>query len=337
MANEITVKEQGFISDVSPDRWAMMLSQAETIVKAKVCPSSDTKETVVVKILAGREYGLSAMQSLRMLYVVSGKVAMMSDTAAGLCFSKVSGAKIDCIETTDKIATFEASRPGGKPMTLSFTMEDAKRAGLGGVGWTKYPAQMLRARCQIAICRLVFPDAVAGLYTPEELGGDKEERPANVPFDEQIAKERERIAKKELTDKGVIEAEITPSDTSTPPDQNNASGVPPAPPEPKSDGDLEFKDMTEAQKQDKIIFMGQSMFPDGIVCADYFIKKSAFVFKEEGKTDKPIKGKDNPYNLHAGRLNNTYHKVKDDYEKFTKKQINKEELAEYAGGEREDG
>ena len=231
MANDITVKEQGsigIVSDVSPDKWNMMVSQAETIVKSGICPKGDTKEMVVVKILAGREYGMSAMQALRSLYVVGQKVAMMSDTAAGLVFQRLPGAKIDCIETTDKIATFRASRPGGEPVTLSFTWEDAKRANLtSGTGWIKYPAQMLRARCQIAICRLVFPDICAGLYTPDELG-DKTSFMEHKPksFEDQIAAERERIAKKELAKDGVIDAQSEPVDTSTLPEGELSQGEP---------------------------------------------------------------------------------------------------------------
>lgn len=234
---EVVVKEQGFISDVSPDRWAMMVSQAETIVKSGICPKGDTKEMVVVKILAGREYGMSAMQALRSLYVVGQKVAMMSDTAAGLVFQRLPGAKIDCIETTDKVATFKASRPGGEPVTLSFTWEDAKKANLtGGVGWIKYPAQMLRARCQIAICRLVFPDVIAGLYTPEELG-DKTERFEDIKqtsFEVQAEKEKKRLAKKELQGQGIIDTESEPVDTSTLPEGETPAYAPPAPPQVSS-------------------------------------------------------------------------------------------------------
>lgn len=264
--NNVAVREQGFISDVSPDRWAMMLSQAETIVKAKLCPAADTKETVVVKILAGREYGLSAMQSLRALYVVGQKVAMMSDTVAGLVFQRLPGAKIDCIETTDKIATFRASRPGGEPVTLSFTMEDAKRANLtGGTSWTKYPAQMLRARCQIAICRLVFPDVCAGLYTPDELGDKDAHLGDRVPFGVQMAAERERLAKKELQDAGLlagsrpIDAEVTEKtgDGTLPlTGEDNQQGEPPEEPT----GRVECtKQGTTEEKQTQILEWAQEM------------------------------------------------------------------------------
>ena len=317
MTNELEVREEtGLASDVSPARWTMMLSQSESIVKSGLAPKGDTKETVVIKLLAGREFGLSAMQSLRSLYVVSGKIAMMSDIAAGLVFQRLPGAKIDCVETTDKVATFEASRPGGQVTRLSFTMEDAKRAGLtGGTNWSKYPAQMLRARCQIAIVRLVFPDIAAGLYTPEELGEKNAELGERVPFEDQMAKEKERLAKKELKDAGVIkEAEIVGGEGATLPEPESPASV------PVEGIETTPETMTKVQKQDNLIFMGQTMYPDGDDCSNYFIKSSEFTLKEEGKPDKFIKGKDNPYNLKAGRLLNTYRRVKKDYDEWKEAQ-----------------
>ena len=181
-------REQEVVSDVSPDRWTMMLSQAEAIVKSGICPPGSTKEKVAIIMLTGRELGLSAMQSLRSLYVVNNKAGLMSDMMAGLVLSRLPGAKINCIETSDKVATFEASRPGRNVIKLSFTIEEAERAGLtSNPSWTKYRKQMLRARAQAGICRLVFPDVVAGLYTPEELRFIKDEpevinMPQKEPF-----------------------------------------------------------------------------------------------------------------------------------------------------------
>jgi hypothetical protein len=69
--------------------------------------------------------------------------------------------------------------------TITFTLEDARAAGLVSAGgmYTKYPRQMLRARCLAEICRAVYPDLCMGLYDPEELGAPSEP-PANIQQEE---------------------------------------------------------------------------------------------------------------------------------------------------------
>jgi hypothetical protein len=53
-------------------------------------------------------------------------------------------------------------------------VDDAKAAGLLGRGpWSKHRAEMLRARAKSNLARLVFPDVLAGVYSPGELGGDE--------------------------------------------------------------------------------------------------------------------------------------------------------------------
>jgi hypothetical protein len=53
----------------------------------------------------------------------------------------------------------------------SFTMEDAKRAGLsGGDNWKKYPRNMLFARAMSNGAKWYCPDVFGGpVYTPDEL------------------------------------------------------------------------------------------------------------------------------------------------------------------------
>lgn len=52
---------------------------------------------------------------------------------------------------------------------ISFTMEDAKRAGVAGKGnWSKFPAQMLRARAASGAIRAHCPEVLgAGVYESE--------------------------------------------------------------------------------------------------------------------------------------------------------------------------
>jgi hypothetical protein len=78
----------------------------------------------------------------------------------------------DPLEFDLQHAVFETLRKGGrKPITLTYTIEHARLAGLvkKDSGWEKRPEEMLIARCKSRLARLVYPDIVGGLYTPEEL------------------------------------------------------------------------------------------------------------------------------------------------------------------------
>jgi hypothetical protein len=132
-------------------------------------------EEAAVILLTGRELGLSPMQSLRGIYVVSGRPVLSADLlvavvrASGLC------ASWRTVESTAEVATIETLRRGeDQPSRRTWTMADAKRAGLVGKGtWTQYPAAMLRHRCAADLAREVYPDVCLGLYTPDEMGDER--------------------------------------------------------------------------------------------------------------------------------------------------------------------
>lgn len=132
-------------------------------------------EEAAVILLTGRELGLSPMQSLRGIYVVSGRPVLSADLlvavvlASGLCVSWRT------IESTAETATIETRRRGeDQPARRTWTMVDARRAGLVGKGtWTQYPAAMLRHRCAADLAREVYPDVCLGLYTPDEMGDER--------------------------------------------------------------------------------------------------------------------------------------------------------------------
>jgi hypothetical protein len=127
-------------------------------------------QDVLVTILAGQELGLGPMQSIRGLYVVNGKPVMSSDMMVALCLRSSACEYFQLVESTPGRATYEAKRRGApKPVQMSFTIEQARAAGLTGKGtWKSYPDAMLRARAASSLARAVFPDLVAGVYEPGE-------------------------------------------------------------------------------------------------------------------------------------------------------------------------
>jgi hypothetical protein len=100
-------------------------------------------------------------------------------------------------------------------------MSMAQRAGLTGKGpWQQYPAAMLRARASAELCRLVWPDVVGGLYTPDEMGDARDVR-VEAPAVPVVAEE-------------VVDAEVVPVEAPAPAPASTTQPVAPEPaPAPK--------------------------------------------------------------------------------------------------------
>ena len=140
----------------------------------------------LIVLMAGRELGLQPMQSMRMLRVIKGNVTMAADATVALVRRSGDCVEWRLVESTAQRATYTTRRKGDtEPTTLTWTIEQAQRAGLtGGTGWRSYPEAMLRARCAAALARIVYPDLVAGIYDPDELAQPLEQ-PKPAPIVEQ--------------------------------------------------------------------------------------------------------------------------------------------------------
>jgi len=159
-----------------PRSWQDAAQMAEALVRSGMLPKGVAKPAAALAVIVqGREFGLTAMQSLRSIHVIDGKPTFSADMMVALVHRSGLAEFFRCVETTGEIATFETRRKGEPSATrLSFTVDDAKAAGLLGRGpWSKHRAEMLRARAKSNLARLVFPDVLAGVYSPGELGGDE--------------------------------------------------------------------------------------------------------------------------------------------------------------------
>jgi len=157
----------GFEPATLDDAWRL----AKLVVASGLAPKAvRTPEAAVVMILTGRELGLTAMQSIRSIHVVEGKPLLSADLMLALCLRLPTCEMFACVETTDALASFVAKRRGQPETRLSFSIEQARAAGLSGKdNWKKYPAAMLRARAIAALARLVFSDAFVGVYEEDEI------------------------------------------------------------------------------------------------------------------------------------------------------------------------
>lgn len=144
---------------------------ATAMFTARLFNGYGSKEAVLSTVLAGRELGMPAIASLRGFHIVEGRHCLSADAIRALVMRSGQAKFFRCTERTNDKATFEAQRGDDPPVALTFTMEDAQRAGVvkPGSGWQKHPADMLVARASSKLARLMFPDVVFGLYDPTEL------------------------------------------------------------------------------------------------------------------------------------------------------------------------
>ncbi len=145
-----------------------IMSLGDIFVKSGMFPDLKSQAQAVVKILAGKELGLSPLQSLTDIYMVNGRVALQAKLIASLI--KKSGKYDYHIDKLDEIECILSFFQNDKKIGESiFTFKDAARAGLVNKEvWKSYPKNMLFARAISNGARLFCADIVTA-YTPEEI------------------------------------------------------------------------------------------------------------------------------------------------------------------------
>lgn len=143
---------------------------------------------VLVAIQWGREVGLGPLQALQNIAVINGRPSIWGDAALALvrghpdCLSVQEGVEG---EGEARLGWCEVARRGEAPQRRTFSVADAKRAGLWGKSgpWTQYPDRMLQLRARGFAIRDAFPDALRGVITREEA----EDMPAEPRHVENLA------------------------------------------------------------------------------------------------------------------------------------------------------
>lgn len=147
------------------------LKAASLLIRGGLTPKDiRTPEAALFCILAGRDLGMSPVQSLRCIRPVQGKLEVSADAQLGLFVQ--AGGRFAWEEITPQRAAITLHAPWLiKPHTSEFTIEDAHRAKLSGVNWTSYPKAMLRSRAITQGLKDIGFLQGAQVYAPGELGG----------------------------------------------------------------------------------------------------------------------------------------------------------------------
>jgi len=167
----MTKKEQQELMELD-DSIREPMTIGKVFAESGMFPDIKSQAQAAVKILAGRELGLSPFESMKNLYLVNGKLAIQSNALSALIKSNPKyDYRVDSITNEEcKITFFEVVGDKKEPLgTSEFTFKDAAKAGLVNKdNWKNFPRNMLFARALANGVRWYCPDAACGWHVQEE-------------------------------------------------------------------------------------------------------------------------------------------------------------------------
>ena len=147
---------------------ADMNVMAEAIVKSNFYGFKSKEQVMAVMLVAQAEnkHPASVVQEYD---IIQGRPALKSQ--AILARFQLSGGSVQWDEVTPKKVKGTFKHPQGGSLTVEWTIEMAKQAGIyrEGSGWSKYPEDMLRARVISRAVRSIYPACILGHYAVEEV------------------------------------------------------------------------------------------------------------------------------------------------------------------------
>jgi len=136
---------------------------------AGMIPPDINDPQAMIIIAAGQEMGLQPLQSLRTMSFIRGRLTMTVQLQLALSRQRA-GVRVETLEeSADGTAVTVTLVRDGERVTVTYTLADARRAGLADQrNWRLYPRQMLRWRAIGDALRIIAPDVVMGLLDPDE-------------------------------------------------------------------------------------------------------------------------------------------------------------------------
>jgi hypothetical protein len=158
--------------DLSPRTFEQALTFCDYLADSEMVPKDFKGKpgNCLVAIQWGAELGLKPLQAMQNLAVINGRPALWGDAVIALVRSSP---LCEWVQESDDgtTATCRVKRRGEPEQLRTFSVEDAKTAGLLGKQgpWTQYPKRMRQMRARAFALRDVFPDVLRGLPVAEEV------------------------------------------------------------------------------------------------------------------------------------------------------------------------
>ncbi len=193
-----------------------MTAMAEAIAKSGLFGMKNRDQALALMLVAQSE-GEHPATITQDYDIIQGRACRKSHSL--LARFQAMGGKVEWHTLDRELAEATFSHPAGGKLKVSWTIEQAKHAGLAGKdNWKKYPQAMLRARCISEGIRAVYPAAIGGMLIAEEAQdmprqelnmGDAEIVPESASTHDKVRAKVEALAQPELPP---IEAEPVPLD-----------------------------------------------------------------------------------------------------------------------------
>ena len=166
---------QPAIFSLVPSSLKEAMQLAELIANSDLAPKDYKGKAgnVLIAVQMGQEVGLSPMAAIQSIAVINGKPSLYGDVGKAILLRN--GFQIDEFDTK-KIkqagyASCRITRPDGQVCERTFTIEDAKQAGLWEKAgpWTTYPERQMAWRAFWFAARDIASDVLKGLSGAEEV------------------------------------------------------------------------------------------------------------------------------------------------------------------------
>jgi len=153
---------------IDKDQLATMREFVDYLKTNAALPANENAGQVMMKLQAAKDMGLTPTQALTGIAFVNGKLAVFGAAAASLMVKH--GYNLAWGECTALTATLKVSKEGRGEHSETFTIDDAKKAGLAGKAgpWSLYTRDMLRWKALARARNFFCPEVGGGLPIKED-------------------------------------------------------------------------------------------------------------------------------------------------------------------------
>lgn len=183
-----------FASSLVPTSVKEAMEMATMLSKSNIVPKDfyGKPENCFVAIGFGMEIGLPPLQAVQNIMTVNGRPSLWGDAVlalvmgSGLCEQFEESSSSEAMK--QGFGRCKVKRAGMKEMEVTFSMEDAKKAGLLGKPgpWQQYTGRMLQLRARSWALRDCFPDVLKGIQVREEVDDYPVKRAIQMPQEKPV-------------------------------------------------------------------------------------------------------------------------------------------------------